>query len=248
MGTTALILLQAGSVGRILVINMKCFVLSGLLSLSLAAPAPEAEAALGYPLLAHHVAPFAVVPVRQLQWPGVSAPGVDSTCFGCRASVVVPVGRRRREAEAVAEAVAEAEAEPKAEAEAAVTPFHHLSLAPFHPAPYHPYHVPLVGLRSSSYAHVNNGGVAYNTGVHAVHVVPFGRVRRDAGAEAVAEADAEAVAEAEAVVIAPLKSLNGYAHNLGSGNSYASISTGPAVPHVYGFAAHPAVYGYPYLG
>merc|ERR1712128_44667 len=93
-----------------LVINMKCFVLSGLLSLSLAAPAPEAEAALGYPLLAHHVAPFAVVPVKQLQWPGVSALGVDSTCFGCRASVVVPVGRRRREAEAVAEAVAEAEA------------------------------------------------------------------------------------------------------------------------------------------
>merc|ERR1712128_414443 len=104
MGTTALILLQAGSVGRILVINMKCFVLSGLLSLSLAAPAPEAEAALGYPLLAHHVAPFAVVPVKQLQWPGVSAPGVDSTCFGCRASVVVPVGRGRREAEAEAEA------------------------------------------------------------------------------------------------------------------------------------------------
>merc|ERR1712128_242749 len=234
MGTTALILLQAGSVGRSLVINMKCFVLSGLLSLSLAAPAPEAEAALGYPLLAHHVAPFAVVPVKQLQWPGVSAPGVDSTCFGCRASVVVPVGRRRREAEAVAEAVAEAEA--------AVTPFHHPPLAPFHPAPYHPYHVPLVGLRSSSYAHVNNGGVAYNTGVHAVHVVPFGRRRRDAGA------DAEADAEAEAVVIAPLKSLNGYAHNLGSGNSYASISSGPAVPHVYGFAAHPAVYGYPYLG
>merc|ERR1712128_204109 len=216
MGNTALILLQVGSVGRTLVINMKCFVLSGLLSLSLAAPAPEAEAALGYPLLAHHVAPFAVVPVKQLQWPGVSAPGVDSTCFGCRASVVVPVGRRRREAEAVAEAVAEAE--PKAEAEAAVTPFHHLPLAPFHPAPYHPYHVPLVGLRSSSYAHVNNGGVAYNTGVHAVHVVPFGRRRRDAGAEAVAEA----------VVIAPLKSLNGYAHNLGSGNSYASISSGPA--------------------
>merc|ERR1712128_125417 len=245
MGTTALIFIQEGSVG-ILVINMKCFILSSLLSLSVAAPAPEAEAALGYPLLAHHVAPFAVVPARQLQWPGVSAPGVDSTCFGCRASVVVPVGRRRREAEA--EAVAEAEAEPKAEA--AVTPFHHLPLAPFHPAPYQPYHVPLVGLRSSSYAHVNNGGVAYNTGVHAVHVVPFGRRRRDAGAEANAEADveAEADAEAEAVVIAPLKSLNGYAHNLGSGNSYASISSGPAVPHVYGFAAHPAVYGYPYLG
>merc|ERR1712008_191600 len=105
MGTTALIFIQEGSVG-ILFINMKCFVLSGLLSLSVAAPAPEAEAALGYPLLAHHVAPFAVVPARQLQWPGVSVPGVDSTCFGCRASVVVPVGRRRREAEAEAEAEA----------------------------------------------------------------------------------------------------------------------------------------------
>merc|ERR1712106_14916 len=90
--------------GGIIFINMKCFILSSLLSLSLAAPAPEAEAALGYPLLAHHVAPFAVVPARQLQWPGVSALGVDSTCFGCRASVVVSVGRRRREPEAEAEA------------------------------------------------------------------------------------------------------------------------------------------------
>merc|ERR1712128_269252 len=124
MGTTALIFIQEGSVG-IIFINMKCFILSSLLSLSVAAPAPEAEAALGYPLLAHHVAPLAVVPVKQLQWPGVSVPGVDSTCFGCRASVVVPVGRRRREAEAVAEA------EPKSEAEAA-TPFYHLPLAPFH--------------------------------------------------------------------------------------------------------------------
>merc|ERR1712106_560607 len=109
MGTTALIFIQEGSVG-IIFINMKCFILSSLLSLSLAAPAPEAEAALGYPLLAHHVAPFAVVPARQLQWPGLSVPGVDSTCFGCRASVVVPVGRRRREAEADAEAEAEADA------------------------------------------------------------------------------------------------------------------------------------------
>merc|ERR1712128_41651 len=149
MGTTALILLQAGSVGRTLVINMKCFILSGLLSLSLAAPAPEAEAALGYPLLTHHVAPFAVVPARQLQWPGVSVPGVDSTCFGCRASVVVPVGRRRREADAYYGA---------------------------YPA---------------------------------------------------------------------ISSLNGYAHNLGSGNSFAAISSGlPYVPHAYGAAA----YGYPYLG
>merc|ERR1712128_261639 len=222
MGTTALIFIQEGSVG-ILFINMKCFVLSGLLSLSLAAPAPEAEAALGYPLfghhVGHHVAPLAVVPVKQLQWPGVSAPGVDSTCFGCRASVVVPVGRRRREAEAVAEA------EPKAEAEAA-TPFYHLPLAPFHP-----YHVPAVALRSSSYAAVNNAGVAYDTGLHTVHV--FGRGRRDAEAEADAEADA---------AIVPFV-------NLGPGNHFFPISSGlPYAPHAYGVAAHPAAYGYPYLG
>merc|ERR1712128_325135 len=226
MGTTALILLQAGSVGRILVINMKCFVLSGLLSLSLAAPAPEAEAALGYPLFGHHAAPLAVVPVKQLQWPGVAAPGVDSTCFGCRASVVVPVGRRRREAEAVAE--------PKAEAEAA-TPFYHLPLAPFHP-----YHVPAVALRSSSYAAVNNAGVAYDTGLHTVHV--FGRRRRDAEAEAdaVANAEAEAHAEADPAAEAIVPFVN-----LGYGNHFLPISSGlPYAPHAYGVAA----YGYPYLG
>merc|ERR1712086_154188 len=169
MGTTALIFIQEGSVG-IIFTNMKCFILSSLLSLSVAAPAPEAEAALGYPLLAHHAAPFAVVPARQLQWPGVSAPGVDSTCFGCRASVVVPVGRRRREADA----------------EAAAAPFYPLSVAPYYPhiplAPFHPYHVPAVALRSSSYAAVNNAGVAYDTGLHTVHV--FGRGRREAEAEA----------------------------------------------------------------
>merc|ERR1712123_415004 len=221
---TALIFIQEGSVG-ILFINMKCFVLSGLLSLSLAAPAPEAEAALGYPLFGHHVAPLAVVPVKQLQWPGVSAPGVYSTCFGCRASVVVPVGRRRGEAEAVAEA------EPKAEAEAA-TPFYHLPLAPFHP-----YHVPAVALRSSSYAAVNNAGVAYDTGLHTVHV--FGRGRRDAEAEADAEADANAEADAAIVPFV----------NLGYGNNFLPISSGlPYAPHAYGVAAHPAAYGYPYLG
>merc|ERR1712128_23337 len=211
-------------------INMKCFVLSGLLSLSLAAPAPEAEAALGYPLFGHHVAPLAVVPVKQLQWPGVSAPGVDSTCFGCRASVVVPVGRRRREAEAVTEA------EPKAEAEAeAATPFYHLPLAPFNP-----YHVPAVALRSSSYAAVNNAGVAYDTGLHTVHV--FGRRRRDAEAEAdaVANAEAEAHAEADPAAEAIVPFVN-----LGYGNHFLPISSGlPYAPHAYGVAA----YGYPYLG
>merc|ERR1712123_200402 len=229
MGTTALIFIQEGSVG-ILFINMKCFVLSGLLSLSLAAPAPEAEAALGYPLFGHQVAPLAVVPVKQLQWPGVSAPGVDSTCFGCRASVVVPVGRRRREAEAVAEA------EPKAEAEAA-TPFYHLPLAPFHA-----YHVPAVALRSSSYAAVNNAGVAYDTGLHTVHV--FGRGRREAEAEADAEADANADAEADPAAEAVVPFVN-----LGYGNHFLPISSGlPYAPHAYGAAAHPAAYGYPYLG
>merc|ERR1712008_72546 len=230
MGTTALIFIQEGSVG-ILFINMKCFVLSGLLSLSLAAPAPEAEAVLGYPLFGHHAAPLAVVPVKQLQWPGVSAPAVDSTCFGCRASVVVPVGRRRREAEAVAEA------EPKAEAEAA-TPFYHLPLAPFHP-----YHVPAVALRSSSYAAVNNAGVAYDTGLHTVHV--FGRGRRDAEAEADAEADANAEADADAEADAAIVPFV----NLGYGNNFLPISSGlPYAPHAYGVAAHPAAYGYPYLG
>merc|ERR1712123_243768 len=159
MGTTALIFIQEGSVG-IIFINMKCFILSSLLSLSVAAPAPEAEAALGYPLFGHHVAPLAVVPVKQLQWPGVSTPGVDSTCFGCRASVVVPVGRRRREAEAVADAEAEADAEADPAAEA---------------------------------------------------IVPF--------------------------------------VNLGYGNHFLPISSGlPYAPHAYGVAAHPAAYGYPYLG
>merc|ERR1712123_81890 len=226
---TALIFIQEGSVG-ILFINMKCFVLSGLLSLSLAAPAPEAEAVLGYPLFGHHVAPLAVVPVKQLQWPGVSAPGVDSTCFGCRASVVVPVGRRRREAEAVAEA------EPKAEAEAA-TPFYHLPLAPFHT-----YHVPAVALRSSSYAAVNNAGVAYDTGLHTVHV--FGRKRRDAEAEAAAVADAEAEADAAAEADAEAEAIVPFV-NLGYGNNFLPFSSGlPYAPHAYGVAA----YGYPYLG
>merc|ERR1712086_515640 len=109
MGTTALIFIQEGSVG-IIFTNMKCFILSSLLSLSVAAPAPEAEAALGYPLLVHHAAPFAVVPAKQLQWPGVSAPGLDATCFGCRSHVVVPAGRKRRSAEAEAEAEAVADA------------------------------------------------------------------------------------------------------------------------------------------
>jgi len=205
----------------------------------------EAEAALVHPVLAHHVAPLAVVPAKQLQWPGITAPGVDSTCFGCRHAVVV--GRKRREAEAVAEADADAEAE--ATAEAAAAPFYPLAVAP-----HYPYHVPAVALRSSGYATVNNAGVSYSTGVHAVHVLPLGRRRReaeaeaDADAEAEAEADAEADADAEAKVealgVAPVTSLNGYIHNLGSGNSYAAISSGPSYPFVHAVAPFP----YPYLG
>merc|ERR1711892_1312000 len=234
MGTTALTLIQSRFSGwfALLYSNMKCFVLSSLLSLSLAAPAPEAaadaDAALIHPLLVHHAAPFAVVPAKQLQWPGVSAPGLDATCFGCRSHVLVPAGRKRRsaeaEAEAEAEAVADASPEAEAEAEAAAAP------APFYPlpvAPYYPYgFVPAVALRSSSYAAVNHAGVAYNTGVHSVNVVPVGRKRRDAEAEAYYAA------------------LNGYAYNLGSGHSFSAISSGPAYAH--GGPACPAVYGYPY--
>merc|ERR1712061_303701 len=151
MGTAALSLVLCRFSGWyyiVLIIIMKSFLLSSLLSLSLAAPAPEAEAvaeAEPHAVLGHHVAPLAVVPAKQLLWPGVSAPGVDTTCFGCRQAVVVAVGRRRREAEAVAEAedVAEAEATAEAEsvAEAAAAPLYPLSVAPFYP-----YHVPAVAL------------------------------------------------------------------------------------------------------
>ena len=212
---------------------MKFFLLSSIISLSLAAPAPEAEAkaALVHPVLAHHVAPLAVVPAKQLQWPGITAPGVDSTCFGCRHAVVV--GRKRRDADAVAEADAEAEATADAEpvAEAAAAPFYPLAIAP-----HYPYHVPAVALRSSGYATVNNGGVSYSTGVHTVNVLPLGRRRRDA------EPDAEADADAFYHPYFPAASVNGYAHNLGSGNSYAAISSG--LPYVA--APYHGVYGYPY--
>merc|ERR1712121_95700 len=212
MGTTALVLILEGSVGGFI---MNFFLLSSIISLSLAAPAPEAEAkaALVHPVLAHHVAPLAVVPAKQLQWPGITAPGVDSTCFGCRHTVVV--GRKRRDADAVAEAEADAEAEATADAE----PVAEAAAAPFYPlavAPHYPYHVPAVALRSSGYATVNNAGVSYSTGVHTVNVLPLGRRRREAEPEAAAEAEAEADAEAnvEPLGVAPVTSLNGYIHNL----------------------------------
>merc|ERR1712183_366604 len=166
----------------------------------------EAEAAIVHPILAHHLAPLAVVPAKQLQWPGITAPGVDSTCFGCRHGVVV--GRKRREAEAVAEADAEAEAEAEATADA--EPVAEAAAAPFYPlavAPHYPYHVPAVALRSSGYATVNNAGVSYSTGVHAVHVLPLGRRRRDADADA--EADADAYYHP---YFTPAAAVNGYAH------------------------------------
>merc|ERR1712038_1985064 len=226
MGTTALVLILEGSVGGFI---MNFFLLSSVISLSLAAPAPEAEAKAGllHPVLAHHVAPLAVVPAKQLQWPGITAPGVDSTCFGCRSAVVV--GRKRREAEAEADAEAEAEATADAEpvAEAAAAPFYPLAVAP-----HYPYHVPAVALKSSGYATVNNAGVSYSTGVHAVHVLPLGRRRRDA------DADAEAYYHP---YFTPAAAVNGYAHNLGSGNSYAAISSGLPYHGVYG-------YPYAYLG
>merc|ERR1712165_197763 len=298
MGTTALVLILEGSVGGFI---MNFFLLSSVISLSLAAPAPEAEAKAGllHPVLTHHVAPLAVVPAKQLQWPGITAPGVDSTCFGCRSAVVVGrkkreaeaeadaeaeaalvhpvlahhvaplavvpakqlqwpgitapgvdstcfgcrhavvVGRKRREAEAVADAEAEATADAEPVAEAAAAPFYPLAVAP-----HFPYHVPAVALRSSGYATVNNAGVSYSTGVNAVHVLPLGRRRREAEAEAAADAEAEAEAKVEALGVAPVTSLNGYIHNLGSGNSYAAISSGPSLPFVHAVAPFP----YPYLG
>merc|ERR1711994_885684 len=118
MGTTALTSSVGGLISSVLI--MKCFLLAAILPLTIAAPTPEAEAKADaihpLPLVVPH-APLAVLPAKQLQWPGVSAPGLDKTCFGCRSAVVVPVGRRRRDAEAEAEA--EAEAAPEAEAEAA---------------------------------------------------------------------------------------------------------------------------------
>merc|ERR1739848_617679 len=232
---------------------MNFFLLSSVISLSLAAPAPEAEAKAGllHPVLVHHVAPLAVLPAKQLQWPGITAPGVDSTCFGCRHAVVV--GRKRREAEAVADAEAEAVADAEAEATADAEPVAEAAAAPFYPlavAPHYPYHVPAVALRSSGYATVNNAGVSYSTGVNAVHVLPLGRRRREAEAEAAADAEADAEPEAdadakvEALGVAPVTSLNGYIHNLGSGNSYAAISSGPSLPFVHAVAPFP----YPYLG
>merc|ERR1712021_61942 len=204
MGTTALTLLQrvATSAGI-----MKLFVV--LSTASLAACMPAAQ--LLHPGLA------ALVPVGTHQWPGITTGAVDKTCFGCRPAVVAAIhGRKRREAEPVAEAAAEP----------------HGFLSGFLGHPYLPLHATAV-VGSSSFQTVDNNGAKYTTGVTALHpVLIHGRRKREAEAEAATEAESEVVAEAEAVVeaeaeaepeaaaaaaipfpAAPLYALNGYTHS-----------------------------------
>merc|ERR1711935_92835 len=190
MGTTALTLLQrvATSAGI-----MKLFVV--LSTASLAACMPAAQ-------LLHPGLP-ALVPVGTHQWPGITTGAVDKTCFGCRPAVVAAVhGRKRRDAEPVAEAAAEP----------------HGLLPGFLGHPYLPLHATAV-VGSSSYQTVDNNGAKYTTGVTALHpVFIHGRRKRGAEAEAEPEAVAEAEAEPEAAAAAiplplpaaPLYALNGY--------------------------------------
>merc|ERR1711935_206051 len=206
MGTTALTLLQrvATSAGI-----MKLFVV--LSTASLAACMPAAQ--LLHPGLA------ALVPVGTHQWPGITTGAVDKTCFGCRPAVVAAIhGRKRREAEPVAEAAAEP----------------HGFLPGFLGHPYLPLHATAV-VGSSSFQTVDNNGAKYTTGVTSLHpVLIHGRRKREAEAEP--EADAEPEAAAAAAIpfpAAPLYALNGYTHSL-PGNSYASIST----PNLYHALPH----------
>merc|ERR1711892_747940 len=144
MGTTALTLLQrvATSAGI-----MKLFVVLSTASLAVCMPAAQ----LLHPGLA------ALVPVGTHQWPGITNGAVDKTCFGCRPAVVAAIhGRKRREAEPVAEA--EAAAEP------------HGLLPGFLVHPYLPLHATAV-VGSSSYQTVDNNGAKYTTGVTALHPV-----------------------------------------------------------------------------
>merc|ERR1711935_207411 len=211
MGTTALTLLQrvATSAGI-----MKLFVV--LSTWALAACMPAAQL--------FHPGLVAVVPVGTHQWPGITTGAVDKTCFGCRPAVIAAIhGRKRRDAEPVAEA--EAAAEP------------HGLLPGFLGHPYLPLHATAV-VGSSSYQTVDNNGAKYTTGVTALHpVFIHGRIKRGAEAEPEAEAEAEAEPEAAAAALplpaAPLYALNGYAHSL-PGNSYASIST----PNLYHALPH----------
>merc|ERR1711935_1164079 len=211
MGTTALTLLQrvATSAGI-----MKLFVV--LSTASLAACMPAAQ-------LLHPGLP-ALVPVGTHQWPGITTGAVDKTCFGCRPAVVAAIhGRKRRDAEPVAEAAAEP----------------HGFLPGFLEHPYLPLHATAV-VGSSSFQTVDNNGAKYTTGVTSLHpALIHGRRKRQAEAEAEPEAVAEAEAEPEAAAAAiplpaaPLYALNGYAHSL-PGNSYASIST----PNLYHALPH----------
>merc|ERR1711935_346936 len=187
MGTTALTLLQrvATSTGI-----MKLFVV--LSTASLAACMPAAQ--LLHPGLA------ALVPVGTHQWPGITTGDVDKTCFGCRPAVVAAIhGRKRRDAE------------PVAEAEAAGEP--HGFLPGFLGHPYLPLHATAV-VGSSSFQTVDNNGAKYTTGVTSLHpVLIHGRRKRQAEAEAAAEADAEAKPEAAAAAAIPLPSAPLYALN-----------------------------------
>merc|ERR1712128_392549 len=216
MGTTALSLLQrvATSAGI-----MKLFVVLSTASLAACMPAVQ---------LLHPGLP-ALVPVGTHQWPGITTGAVDKTCFGCRPAVVAAIhGRKRREAEPVAEAAAEP----------------HGFLPGFLGHPYLPLHATAV-VGSSSFQTVDNNGAKYTTGVTSLHpVLIHGRRKRGAEAEAepeaVAEAEAEAKATPEAAAAAaipfpaaPLYALNGYTHSL-PGNSYASIST----PNLYHALPH----------
>merc|ERR1712123_226365 len=215
MGTTALTLLQrvATSAGI-----MKLFVVISTASLAACMPAAQ---------LLHPGLP-ALVPVGTHQWPGITTGAVDKTCFGCRPAVVAAIhGRKRRDAEPVAEA--EATAEP------------HGFLPGFLGHPYLPLHATAV-VGNSSFQTVDSNGAKYTTGVTSLHpVFIHGRRKRGAEAEAEPEAEAEAVAEPEAdaaaaaipLPAAPLYALNGYAHSL-PGNSYASIST----PNLYHALPH----------
>merc|ERR1711935_1182553 len=177
MGTTALTLLQrvATSAGI-----MKLFVV--LSTASLAACMPAAQ-------LLHPGLP-ALVPVGTHQWPGITTGAVDKTCFGCRPAVVAAIhGRKRRDAEPVAEAAAEP----------------HGFLPGFLGHPYLPLHATAV-VGSSSFQTVDNNGAKYTTGVTFLPpVLIHGRRKRQAEAEAATEAESEVVAEAEAVVEAEAK-------------------------------------------
>merc|ERR1711935_467543 len=221
MGTTALTLLQRVATSAEI---MKLFVVLSTASLAACMPA------------AHILHPglVSVVPVGTHQWPGITTGAVDKTCFGCRPAVVAAIhGRKRREAEPVAEAAAEP----------------HGFLPGFLGHPYLPLHATAV-VGSSSFQTVDNNGAKYTTGVTSLHpVLIHGRRKRQAEAEVEAkpeaEAEPEAVADAETkpeaaaaaaaipLPAAPLYAVNGYAHSL-PGNSYASIST----PNLYHALPH----------